>query len=132
MYHTLRDRNTSSKDLRNKVYCSFLSRIVWKTSFFILIKKLCVCFSIKYSTRENNRYTYIHTVGEKKDSTKRNLWSKTTLITSSVGGARVHPPLRKMNTFFLRSLALGMPIYGNFQSNGVNWRSIKRWTKKFI
>ena len=64
-------------------------------------------------------------IWEKKDSTKRNLWSKTTIITSSVGGARVDPPLRKINTFFLRSLALSVPIYRNFQSNGDKWRSLK-------
>ena len=36
-------------------------------------------------------YKSIHTVGEKKDSTKRYLWSKTTLITGGVGGAWVDP-----------------------------------------
>ena len=33
------------------------------------------------------------------------LWSKTPLITSSVGRTWVDPPPRKMDTFFLRSLA---------------------------
>ena len=37
----------------------------------------------------------------KKDSTKRYLWSKTILITGSVGGPEVYPPPRKMNTFLL-------------------------------
>ena len=72
------------------------------------------------------------TVGEKKDSTKRYLWSKTILTTGSVGGPGVDPPPRKMNTFFLRSLALSVPIYRHFQSNGANWRSSKHLTKKFI
>ena len=67
----------------------------------------------------------VDTVVDRKDWTKRNLWSKTTLIASSVSGAGVNPPPRKMNTFFHRSLALSVPIYGNFQSNGTNWRSIK-------
>ena len=51
--------------------------------------------------------------------------SKTTLIMSSVGGAGFFPPPRKMNTFFLRSLAFSVPIYRHFQSNGDNWRGIK-------
>ena len=46
------------------------------------------------------------------------IWSKTTLIESGVGGAGVDPPPTKMDTFFLRSLALSVPIYINFQSNG--------------
>ena len=59
-----------------------------------------------------------HTVGEKKDSTKRYLWSKTTLITVGVGWAWVDPPSWKTDIFFLRSLALSVPISRNFQSNG--------------
>ena len=61
----------------------------------------------------------------KKDSTKRYLWSKTILTTGSIGGPGVDPPPRKINSFFLRSMALSVPIYRNFQSNGVKWRSIK-------
>ena len=34
-------------------------------------------------------HKYVHTVGELKDWTKRHLWSKTTLNTGSMGGARV-------------------------------------------
>ena len=76
----------------------------------------------------SNFYFFVslkHTVVDRKDWTKRNLWSKTTLIASSVSGAGVNPPPRKMNTFFHRSLALIVPIYGNFQSNGSKWRSLK-------
>ena len=73
-----------------------------------------------------------HTVGELKDWTKRNLWSKTTLIVSSVSGAEVNPPICKMGTFYHRSLALSVPIYRNFQSNGGKWQSHKLWMKKFI
>ena len=40
------------------------------------------------------------TVGELKDWTKRHLWSKTTLIASSVRRAGVNPPFCKMGTFF--------------------------------
>ena len=47
----------------------------------------------------------------------------------SVGGAGVDPPSWKMDTFFLGSLALSVPIYGNFHSNGANWQSFKLWTK---
>ena len=72
------------------------------------------------------------TVGEKKDSTKCYLWSKTILTTGSVDGPGVEPPPRKIITFFLRSLALSVPIYRHFQSNGANWRSSKHLTKKFI
>ena len=52
------------------------------------------------------------------------VWSKTTLITRGVGvaGPGVDPPTCKMDTFFLRSLALSVLIYRNFQSNGANWR----------
>ena len=53
------------------------------------------------------------------------LYVETTMILSCVGGTRVNPPCCKMSTFFLRSLALSVPIYRHFQSNGVNWRSIK-------
>ena len=74
----------------------------------------------------------LHTVGELKDWTKRHLWSKTTLISSSVSGAGVNPPFCKMVTFFLRSLGLSVPTYRNFQSNGGKWRSHKLWMKKFI
>ena len=56
--------------------------------------------------------------------------SKTTLITSCVVGTGVNPPYCKMDRFFLRSLALSIPIYRNFQSNGVKWRSIKLRIKK--
>ena len=35
------------------------------------------------------------TVGEIKDLTNRSIWSKTNLITSSVGGAGVDPPFFK-------------------------------------
>ena len=74
----------------------------------------------------------IYTVGKLKDWTKRNLWSKTTLISNSVSGAAVNPPFCKMITFFLRSLGLSVSIYRNFQSNGGKWRSHKLWIKKFI
>ena len=60
------------------------------------------------------------------------VWSKTTLITGSVGGTGVDPPSCKTSTFFLRSLALRVPIYRNFQSNGAKWRSLKLWTKIYI
>ena len=66
-----------------------------------------------------------NTVGEKKDLTKPDFRSKTTLITGGVCGTCVNPPFCKMATFFHRSLALSMPIYRNFHSNGVKWRSIK-------
>ena len=48
------------------------------------------------------------------------LWSKTTLITGGVGRTVVSPPSWKIDTFFLMSLALSLPIYRHFQSNGVN------------
>ena len=55
------------------------------------------------------------TVGELKDWTKRNLWSKTTLNTGGMGGAGVDPPTCKMGTFFLMSLTLTVPSLNNFQ-----------------
>ena len=77
-------------------------------------------------------YVCIYTVGELKDLTNRSVWSKTTLITSSVSETWVNPPFFKITMFFHRSLALSMPIYRNFQSNGVKWRSRKLWKQKFI
>ena len=63
----------------------------------------------------------IYSWGIEGINTPQSVQSKTTLIMSSVGGAAVDPPPRKMNTFFLRSLALSVPIYRHFQSNGDNW-----------
>ena len=60
----------------------------------------------------------VYTVGELKDWTKRHLWSKTTLNTGGMGGARVNPPTCKMGTFFLMSLTLTEPSLNNFQLNG--------------
>ena len=56
-------------------------------------------------------------LGEKKDWTKRDFRSKTTLITGGVYGTWVNPPFCKITTFFHRSLALSMPIHRNFQLN---------------
>ena len=70
-------------------------------------------------------YLYVHTVKDKNLCTIACFWSKTTLIASSVSGAGVNPPFCKMGTFFLRSLALSVPIRRNFQSNGVKWQSFK-------
>ena len=75
---------------------------------------------------------HVHTVGELKDWTKRNLWSKTTLIASSVSGAGVNPPFCKMGTFFRRSLALSVPIYRHFQSNRGKWPHLKLRKQFFI
>ena len=66
-----------------------------------------------------------YTVGELKDLKKRNLWSKTTLIASSVSGAGVNSAFCKMSIFFVRSLARSVPIYRNFQSNGGKWPHLK-------
>ena len=54
-------------------------------------------------------------------------WSKTTLNTGCVSGTWVDPTSCKMGSFFLRSLALSVPIYRNFQSNGAKWRCMKLW-----
>ena len=90
----------------------------------------CSCFLVSsFAVFEQTHFIpnfAIHTVGEEKNSTKHYLWSKTILTTGSVGGPWVDPPLRKINKFFLRSLALSVPTYRHFQSNGANWRSIKR------
>ena len=47
---------------------------------------------------------------------------KLLLTIGDVGGARVDPPPRKMDTFFLWSLTLSMSIHRNFQSNGATVR----------
>ena len=70
-------------------------------------------------------------MGELKDLTNRSVWSKTTLIPCSVGGAGVDPPCCNTGQFFIRSLALNVPIYRNFQSNGAKWQSLKLWTKNY-
>ena len=93
-------------------------------------------FLTGFYSKESRQFTdyikYKYTVGEKKDWTKRNIWSKTTLIASGFSGVEVNPPFCKMGTFFHRSLALSVPIYRNFQSNGGKWRSHKLWMKKII
>ena len=43
----------------------------------------------------------------------------------------VDPPSCKTNNFFLRSLALSVPIYRNFQSNGANLQYFKPWKQNF-
>ena len=70
--------------------------------------------------------------GIKGFDTPKDHSSKTTLITSCVVWTGVNPPYCKMDRFFLRSLALSIPIYRNFQSNGVKWRSIKLRMKKVM
>ena len=67
------------------------------------------------------------TVGFQKSLRIASVRSKTTLITGCVCGKWVDPPFCKMDTFFLRSLALSVPICRNFQSNGAKWRSLKLW-----
>ena len=102
------------------VYC--------KVSAWVITVSIIVAIILKI-VQEKNYRSYIRicddTVGEKKDWTKRDFRSKTTLITGGVSRTWVNPPFCKMATFFHRSLALSMPIYRNFQSNGVKWRSIK-------
>ena len=49
-----------------------------------------------------------------------------------MGGARVDPPPRKMETFFLMSLALSVPIYRNFKSNGGKWPRFLNFEQKKI
>ena len=66
-----------------------------------------------------DRYTF--TVEGKKIEQNALLWSKTILITGSVGKPGVDQPHRKINAFFVRSMALSVPIYRHFQSNGDNW-----------
>ena len=46
------------------------------------------------------------------------VWSKTTLITGSVGGTGEDPPTCKMGVFFLMPLRLTEPSLNNFQLNG--------------
>ena len=64
------------------------------------------------------------TVGEWKDWTKRNLWSKTTLNTGGIGIL----PLVKWGHFFM-SLTLTEPSLNNFQSNGGKWPRLSLWKK---
>ena len=100
---------------------------LFSASFGGYILMLVKDSSSHLSLYEELRNLQADTVGELKDWTKRNLCSKTTLIASSVSGAGVNPPFCKMGIFFLRSLALSISIYRNFQSNGGKWRSLKLW-----
>ena len=54
----------------------------------------------------NTKSNWLYTVGGKKDWTKRNIWSKTTLIASGVGGARANNYTCTKGTFFVMSLTL--------------------------
>ena len=81
-----------------------------------------------------------YTVGELKDWTKRNLWSKTTLNTGGMGGARVDPPTCKMGTFFLMSQTLTELVMCRawiFSGSGFNFfpragraRAYNFWSRK--
>ena len=59
-------------------------------------------------------------------------WSKTTLNTGCVHGIWVDPTSCKMGSFFLRSLALSVPICRNFQSNRGKWPRLKLRKQFFI
>ena len=75
----------------------------------------------------------IHTVGEKRIEQNIIYGVKLPLLQAVCAGqGGVDPPPRKMNTFFLGSLALSVPIYRNFQSNDAKWRSLKLWKEIFI
>ena len=63
-----------------------------------------------------------------------NYWSCSIFLVLLIGDGAiiwVDPTSCKIGSFFLRSLALSVPIRRNFQSNGVKWRSIKLWKQKF-
>ena len=71
-------------------------------------------------TKFLNFLDVVCTVLDRKDCTPALLWSKTTLITGGVGVTGMDPPScknGKNSTSFLRSLALSVPIYRNFQLN---------------
>ena len=61
-----------------------------------------------------------HTVGELKDLTNRSFMEYNYPNCEQCQRGRSESSPIKMNTFFHRSLALSVPIYGNFQSNGTN------------
>ena len=61
---------------------------------------------------------YNNTVKPKSLCTICSAWSKTTLITGSVGRTGVDPPSCKMGIFFLMSLTLTEPSFNNFHLNG--------------
>ena len=50
---------------------------------------------------------------------------KTTLNTGDVGGAGPDPQTWKRGTYFFMSLALGIPIFNNFQLNGASGGTLK-------
>ena len=78
-------------------------------------------FDFANSVCENLTSTYLIPLFMYSTGQKALLWNKTTLITGGVGGAGVDPPFWKNKYIFsFKSLALIVPIYRNFQSNGAN------------
>ena len=69
--------------------------------------------------------TYVRTLSLKSLSGLSSVCYKTTLIPSAVGWAGAGPPTSKLRTFLLWSLALSMPIYSNFQTNGASGETLK-------
>ena len=99
--------------------CSFCAKLFSREDKLLLHEVQLCSFVVVYSCG-------------KKDSTKRYLRNKTILTTCSISRPGVDPPPRKIITFFLKSLALSVPTSRHFQSNGVNCRSSKYLTKKYI
>ena len=64
------------------------------------------------------RYNHICTLWLKSLWPLASVWSKITLNTGNMCGARADPQTLKMSRFFLMSLALCMPIFNNFQKYG--------------
>ena len=121
--------------------CSFSGKVnLWAPKLF-LIK--CFIFALYFHKEETQKNAYIkkfwfrlmfiinflHTVGELKDLTLH----RTIVVKLPLSRAVLSEQgYCKMDRFFLRSLALSIPIYRNFQSNGVKWRSIKLRIKKVM
>ena len=111
------------------IFIKVVSILLWPCKFNFFLRSWSSKFTDSVFFHFFGKQWYSYTIGGKKDSSKRYLWSKTTLITGGVGRTGADPLSWKTDTFF-RSLALSVPIYRNFQSNGGKWRSLKLWTKK--
>ena len=77
---------------------------------------LRLCWKIcSFSPHSIFLISLLHTMPQKSLSPLASVWSKTTLNTAGVGVAGMDPHSCKMETSFLMSLALRMPLFNNFQ-----------------
>ena len=92
----------SPQHMRNQIFDFFLVRLFSRDN-----RDPCICGVVTSTLRLKSLLPL------------PSVWSKTTLNTGGMGGAREDPPTCKMGTFFVISLTLTEPSLNNFQLNGV-------------